>query len=67
MIEMYIPMFLKKEETGNDRSGYADLVREMKKVIKDIPSSSAQIQAIAQQLREKFPRRPAMLDELSRL
>ncbi len=67
LIEMYVPMFLKKGETANDRSGYADLVREMKKVIKDIPSSSAQIQAVAQQLREKFPRRPAMLDELSRL
>jgi hypothetical protein len=67
LIEMYVPMFLKKGETANDRSGYADLVREMKKVIKDIPSGAAQIKAVAQQLREKFPRRPAMLDELSRL
>lgn len=67
LIEMYVPMFLKKGETATDRSGYADLVREMKKIIKDIPSGSAQIQAVAQQLREKFPRRPAMLDELSRL
>jgi len=67
LIEMYVPMFLKKGETANDRSGYADLVREMKKVIKDIPSGTAQIKAVAQQLREKFPRRPAMLDELSRL
>lgn len=67
LIEMYVPMFLKKGETANDRSGYADLVRQMKKVINDIPSGSAQIKAVAQQLREKFPRRPAMLDELSRL
>lgn len=67
LLKMYVPMFLKKGETAKDRSGYADLVREMKKVIKDIPSGTTQIKAVAQQLREKFPRRPAMLDELSRL
>lgn len=67
LVAMYVPLFLKRGEQASDRSAYAELVREMKKVIKDIPSSSAPIKGVAQQLREKFPRRPAMLDELSKL
>lgn len=67
MMDMYIPLLLKKGERTNDRSAYAELARLMKKVKKDIPSGSGRIKALAQQFREKFPRRPAMLDELSKL
>lgn len=67
MMDMYIPLFLKKGEQANDRSAYAELARLMKKIMKDIPSGSARIKVVAHQLREKFPRRPAMLDELSKL
>ncbi len=67
LIDMYIPLFLKRGELASDRSAYAELVRLMKKVMKDIPSGSARIKSVAEQLREKFPRRPAMLDELRKL
>jgi hypothetical protein len=39
----------------------------MKKIIKEIPFGKEQIMAIAKSLKEKYPRKPAMIDELNEL
>lgn len=39
----------------------------MKEVLKDIPEGEEKIRTVAQTLRERYARRPALLDELKKL
>ena len=70
LIKIYIPILEIYGVKMNDRSGYADLVNKMEKIIKDIPEGKEEILAVARKLREQFsvkPRRPAMIEELDKL
>ena len=67
LLTVYLPLFEVSGDNANDRSKYADLVIKMKKIIKDIPDGKAKITAIAQNLKIKYARRPAMIDELNKI
>ena len=67
LLAIYLPLFEVSGDKANERSKYADLVGKMKKIIKDIPEGKAKITAIAQSLKTKYPRRPAMIDELNKI
>jgi len=43
------------------------LADKMKKVMQDIPAGKDKIRDLAHSLKEKFPRRPAMQEELNKL
>lgn len=67
LLEIYLPAFEKEGDRAGNRKKYATLVAKMKKVLKDIPDGEEKIRAVAQKLRERYSRRPAMLDELDKL
>ena len=68
--ELSLIYFLLLEISGDkasSRSEYAHLVTKMKMMIKDLPGSKSKIVAIAQSLKTKYPRRPAMIDEFNKI
>lgn len=65
LLAIYLPAFELSGDKASARNQYADLVRKMKKVIKDMPQFKTQIVAVAARLKSKYPRRPAMIDELN--
>ncbi|MEO6685059.1 MAG: hypothetical protein ABIN24_03810, partial [Dyadobacter sp.] len=67
MTELFIPALIQSGDEGSSRSHYAQLVADMKKVHKTIPESREKISKLAESLKLKYPRRPAMLDELNKL
>lgn len=67
LLAIYLPLFEATGDKANSRREYADLVVKMKRIIKDIPKEKAKITAIAQRLKTKYPRRPAMIDELNKI
>jgi len=67
LLEIYLPLFNSGGDKANDRNSYAALVSKMQKVMKDIPTGKEKIIAVAQSLKQKYPRRPAMIDELNKI
>ncbi|MEP7318627.1 MAG: SWIM zinc finger family protein [Panacibacter sp.] len=67
LLKLYIPAFEYEDTRASQRSEYATLASNMKRVIKDIPEGKAEITAITQNLIAKYPRRPAMIDELKKI
>lgn len=67
LLEIYLPAFEKAGGLAGNRKDYAELVVKMKEVLQDIPEGEEAIRAVARKLRERYPRRPAMLDELKKL
>ena len=70
LIAIYKPSLEEYGVRANDRKDYADLVRKMKKIIKDIPDGKNEILQVAKRLKERFsvkPRRPAMIEELNQI
>jgi len=67
LLDLYVPTFLRSGEQANSRSEYKDLSKKMVNVIKDIPSGKSQIQEVALQLIKKYPRRPAMIEEMQKV
>ncbi len=67
LLAIYVPAFERKGDVAGGRREYADLVIKMEKVIKDIPEGKDEIIAIAEGLIRKYPRRPAMIQELNAL
>ncbi|PSR52727.1 hypothetical protein AHMF7605_03900 [Adhaeribacter arboris] len=67
LLEIYLPAFEQYGQQANGRGEYTDLTAKMKKVMQDIPAGKERIQNIARNLREQFPRRPAMLEELNKI
>lgn len=53
-------------DSADSRPNYRELVRKMKKIVKDFPENQDQIHEVAKKLKAKYPRRPAMLDELNK-
>lgn len=64
---LYFPLLESAGDKASSRSEYAQLVAKMKMIMKDIPASKSKIIAIAQALKTKYPRRPAMIDELNEI
>lgn len=67
LLNMYLPAFKQQGDKVGARNEYADLAQKMKKVIKDIPDGKEKIIALAEQLKQKMPRRPAMIEELNKI
>ncbi|MEP6793084.1 MAG: hypothetical protein ABJB16_02070, partial [Saprospiraceae bacterium] len=67
MTNLLVPALIKSGEKASARSHYAQLVSEMKKVLKAIPESRSKILEAAELLKLKYPRRPAMIDEFKKL
>ncbi|MGF1637663.1 MAG: hypothetical protein ACFCUU_11370 [Cyclobacteriaceae bacterium] len=67
LLEIYLPAFEKEGDIANGRDSYAQLAYQMKLVMDEIPEGKAKIKEIARKLIEKYPRRPAMKEELGRL
>ncbi|MDN3584010.1 SWIM zinc finger family protein [Mucilaginibacter flavus] len=65
LLQLYIPALELQGDEATDRSRYARLVGNMQKIIKAFPHQKEQVVAVAKRLKSKYPRRPAMLDELS--
>ena len=64
---LYFPLLESAANKAGSRSEYAHLVTKMKMIVKDIPDSKTKIVAIAQALKAKYPRRPAMIEELNKI
>jgi len=67
LLQVYLPAIKKAGIEATDRKRYQDLVKKMKQIIKDIPEGKEQILAVAKELRTMYYRRPAMVEELTRL
>jgi hypothetical protein len=67
LLEIYLTAFEREGDKVGKRRDYADLASKMEKVINDIPEGKEKIRAIAVKLKSKYPRRPAMIDELNRI
>ncbi len=67
LLAIYLPAIEHAGDKASARNQYKDLVAKMKKVIKDMPQFKDQILAVGDKLKSKYPRRPAMVDELNRL
>ena len=65
LLAIYLPAFELSGDKASARNQYANLVRKMKKVIKEMPQFKVQIVAIASRLKSKYKHRPAMIDELN--
>jgi hypothetical protein len=64
LLQIYLPLLEREGDIASDRRMYANLARNMKNLIKDMPKGKNQIQNTAEKLMNKYPRRPAMLEEL---
>jgi len=67
LLAIYLPMLQSAGDNANNRSDYSKLVMKMEKIMKDIPVSKEKIMAVAQSLKTKHIRRPAMVDELNKI
>lgn len=67
LLDIIIPVFEKEGDKCDGRSQYKDLANKMKSVIKDYPQDKERILEVAQKLKIKYPRRPAMQEELDKL
>jgi hypothetical protein len=67
LIEIYLPAFERKADRCNSRSEYEELAGKMKMVIKDIPVEKSKIITLAKKLKQKYLRRPAMIEELDKI
>lgn len=67
LLDTIIPVLEKEGDRCDGRSQYKDLANKMKSVIKDYPKEKKRILEVARKLKIKYPRRPAMLEELNKL
>lgn len=67
LLDIYVTGFEKAAEQASNRKDYSALVAIMKEVLKDIPEGEEKIRTVAQTLRKRYARRPALLDELKKL
>jgi len=65
LLTIYLPAFEHKGDVAGNRREYADLAVKMKMVMKAIPEGKDEIIAVAKGLIGKYPRRPAMIEELN--
>lgn len=66
LLQVYLPAIKRAAANVSDRKKYKDLVKQMKKVIKDIPEGMKQILDLAKEMRTTYYRRRAMVEELTK-
>ncbi|MCB0544122.1 MAG: SWIM zinc finger family protein [Saprospiraceae bacterium] len=66
MLALYLPALLKQAEQASNRKEYYNLAKNMKKVMQDIDGSHEPVRRMANELIQKYPRRPAMIEELTK-
>lgn len=67
LLQVYIPAIKKAAENTSDRKQYKVLVKQIKRIVKDIPEGKEVILQIAKELKIAYHRRPAMVEELTKL
>ena len=67
LLDIIISVFEKEGDKSEGRSQYKDLANKMKSIIKDYPQDKERILEVARKLKFKYPRRPAMREELDKL
>ncbi|MDQ6481044.1 SWIM zinc finger family protein [Dyadobacter sp. LHD-138] len=67
LTDLLFPVLLLAGDKANSRSNYAQIASNMQKIIKLMPASKSKILEAAQILRSRYPRRPAMIDELKKV
>ncbi|WP_220248357.1 SWIM zinc finger family protein [Chitinophaga rhizophila] len=67
LLALYLPAFERKGDIVGNRREYADLASKMIMVIETIPVGKDEIIFVAEEICRKYPRRPAMIDELRRV
>lgn len=65
LLALYLPAFERKGDIVGNRREYTDLAGKMMMVIETIPEGRDEVIAIAEELCRKYPRRPAMIQELN--
>lgn len=67
LLAMYLPVLEKMGDDASNRKAYEHLAAMMKKIKKDIAGSHAVIDDLVARVMQKYPRRPAMLEELKKI
>lgn len=67
IFELYMPFLRKKSQIVSDRSDYKELANYLIKLKKDIAGSEPVINSFVAELKAQNIRKPAMLDELSKV
>jgi len=67
LLQIYLQAMKRAGTIASDRKAYRDLIKQMARIIKDIPDGKEQILAIAKELKITHYRRPAMVEELNYL
>lgn len=65
LLTIYLPAFERKGDVVGNRREYAALADKMQMVIQTIPEGKDEIIAVAEGINRKYPRRPAMVEELN--
>ena len=64
LLQIYLQAIKKAGTNVSDRKQYRDLIKQMTRIIKDIPDGKEQILTIAKEWMTTYYRRPAMVEEL---
>lgn len=67
LLDKLILLLENEGDRSASRSEYNELARKMKSIINDYPKDKERILEVARKLKQKYPRRPAMLEELNKL
>lgn len=67
LLALYLPAFERKGDIVGNRREYADLAIKMMMVIETIPEGKDEIISVAEEICRKYPRRPAMIEELRKV
>jgi hypothetical protein len=67
VLAMYMPTLRKKSEGLNGRREYQDFAQLLQKLKKDIPDDNQEIDNFIGELKIKYAKRPAMLEELNKI
>jgi bisphosphoglycerate-dependent phosphoglycerate mutase len=67
LLQLYIPALERQADKADNRSHYAQLAGNMKKIMRALAFGKEQIIELAKKMKQKYPRRPAMVEELNRV
>jgi uncharacterized Zn finger protein len=67
LLALYLPVLTDMAERASDRKGYQALAAQMKRIKQDLADSHTAIDELAAELIRRYPRRPAMKEELGKL
>lgn len=67
LLQLYIPALERQADKADNRSHYAQLAGNMKKIMIALAFGKEQIIELAKKMKQRYPRRPAMVEELNRV